>query len=926
MSKALLASAFLTASALGLAAAPAVQAQTSGIEVELPYEEFTLDNGLKVVVHEDRKAPVVAVQVMYGVGSKDEPQGKTGFAHLFEHLMFNGSENFDKDFFVALKDMGATQYNGTTNTDRTNYYETVPRAALERILFLESDRMGHLLGAVTQEKLENQIGVVQNEKRLGEDRPFGRRIWTEIYENLYPVGHPYHHSTIGSMEDLDNASLEDVQEWFRQYYGAANAVLVLAGDISADEARPLVEKYFGDIEAGPPLLKPVVDSVPLEANKYGMMQDRVAQPRIYRAYIAPPTGSADSPLLDVMARALGGGKTSRLYRRLVDEMQIANSASVFYGEDILSGQIFFIVDAKTEADIPQINAVIDEEIAQFLKRGPTRDELERTKTIYLASEVRSLEGVSGKAAKLARGALFMDDPDYYTDENLDLLQAATPKSVQEAAQRYLTKGFYELQVLPFPDYAASAEGVDRAAGLPGIGEGADVSFPEIQTATLDNGMKVVVAPRPTVPVVEVAVQFDAGTATSNVPVGDNEEPIPGLPSMAVNLMDEGTRRMDAQEIATRSEELGAQISVYNSRDDSKAYLSSLKANLRPSLELFSSIVEEASFPEEEIEKFRKRTIDDLRQEKADVQSLGFRALGNAVFGEDHAYGTPMTAEEEVEAIRSITRDDLLAWKSAWLRPENATIYVTGDTSVEEILPELERAFGDFTAEGEPASKSIDEVQVADTPRVIVIDKPDTQQALILAGRLIDPTGSETDTALEAMNDAFGGNFLSRINMNLREDKGWSYGVRSGAGDALGQRMFYLWAPVQIDQAGPSVAELTREMEELVGGERPIEQAELDQTVAGVVGALPGKFETARSVLFSMMGNAVYGRPLDYDTTEAERYNTLKTDDLQAAAESVIDPDSLVWVIVGDYDEIEPQLQGLDLGPVEVRALSDVAAD
>ena len=921
--KAGLAGALLATTSLTLAPAPAA-AQASGIEVELPYEAFTLDNGLTVIVHEDRKAPVVAVQVMYEVGSKDEPEGKTGFAHLFEHLMFNGSENFDKDFFEALKDMGATQYNGTTNRDRTNYYETVPKGALERILFLESDRMGHLLGAVTQEKLDNQIGVVQNEKRLGEDRPYGRNVWKTLYENLYPAGHPYHHQTIGSMADLDAATLEDVQDWFRQYYGAANAVLVLAGDIDAEEARPLVERYFGDVESGPPLVKPVVASEPLESNGYGVMQDRVALPRIYRAYVAPPTGSADSPLLDLAARSLAGGKTSRLYRRLVDEMQVANAVSAFYIENILSGELMFTVDAKSGEDVEAINRVLDEEVQRFIQKGPTGDELARAKTTYLASEVRELEGASGKAAKLARGQVFVGDPDYYTDENLGLMQAASAKDVQRAARDVLQHGYYELQVVPFGDYATT-QGVERAPDqLPEVGEPSDTAFPDYTEHELPGGMRVVVAPRPTVPVVEVALQFDAGSATSNVALA-GRAPIPGLASMAVSLMDEGTDDMSAQDIAARQEALGAELYVYNSRDDSKAYLSALKANLRPSLALLAEVVSDASFPEDEVEKFRLQAIDALRQEKGDVGALGTRALVNAVFGEDHAYGTLASADAEIEAVRSITRDDLIAWKDAWLRPDKATIYVTGDTTADEILPELERAFAGFEARGEAARKDVAEARPGDGPSVIVVDKPDTQQALILAGRLLDPTGTGNDDALSAMNDAFGGSFLSRINMNLREDKGWSYGVGSGASDAIGQRLFVMRAPVQIDRTGDSVTELVSEMRSIVADE-PVQQAELDRTVAGVVGALPGRFETARSVLFSMMNNAVYGRPLDYDATQARRYNALKTDDLQAAANSVIDPDTLTWVIVGDAREVLPQIEGLDLGEVEVRRASGESTD
>ena len=910
-----LAAALLATSSLTLAAQPAA-AQSPDIEVSLPYEEFTLDNGLKVIVHEDRKAPVVAVQMMYEVGSKDEPQGKTGFAHLFEHLMFNGSENFDKDFFEALKDMGATQYNGTTNPDRTNYYETVPRGALERILFLESDRMGHLLGAVTQEKLDNQIGVVQNEKRLGEDRPFGRLVWKTIYENLYPTGHPYHHQTIGSMADLDAASLEDVQAWFKQYYGAANAVLVLAGDIDAEEARPLVERYFGDIDSGPPLVKTQVKSDPLEANQFAVMQDRVALPRVYRAYVAPPTGSADSPLLDIVTRTLAGGKTSRLHRRLVDEMQIANSVSAFYIENILSGELMFLVDAKSEEDIPEINRVIDEEIAQFIRRGPTRQELERAKTIYLASEVRGLESVSSKAAALARGEVFVGDPDYYTDENLDLMKAAGVKDVQAAARDVFRHGYFELQVLPFGDYAAGEAQAERSPdALPPIGEPGDTDFPETTEATLSNGMKVVVAPRPTVPVVEVAMLFDAGSATGPSALAD----------MATALMDEGTDDLDAQAIASRQEELGAEIAIYNNRDDSRAYMSALKSNLRPSLELMAEIVRDARFPEDEIEKYRAQVIDGLRQEKADVNALGIRTLTNALYGEDHAYGTPPTAGAEIAMVEELGRGDLVAWKNAWLRPEKATIFVTGDTTADEIVPELERAFGGLEASGEAGTKDVAEVDAPQTPRVIVVDKPDTQQAFIAAGRLIEPTGGDGDDALAAMNDSFGGNFLSRINMNLREDKGWSYGVRSGARDAKGQRVFGLYAPVQIDRTGDAIEELVAEMED-VTSDRPLEQAELDRTVAGITGALPGQFETARSVLFSMMGNQTYGRPLDYDAGEAERFRQLAIRDLQDQAEATIDPDALVWVVVGDADVIRPQLEGLDLGPVEVRSASGEGAD
>ncbi|MEM9421460.1 MAG: pitrilysin family protein [Pseudomonadota bacterium] len=891
------------------------------LTVSLPYEEFRLDNGLRVIVHEDRKAPIVAVQVMYDVGSKDELLGKTGFAHLFEHLMFNGSENFDRDFFVALKDMGATQYNGTTNTDRTNYYQTVPRVALEQILFLESDRMGHLLGAVTQEKLDNQIGVVKNEKRLGEDRPFGRRIWSEIFENLYPVGHPYHHSTIGSMEDIGNATLDDVNAWFRQYYGAANATIVLAGDVSVGDARPLMNKYFGHIPSGPPLLKAKSNSVPLAENKSGVFYDRVAQPRLYRAYVAPPTGDAVSPLLDLMTRVLAGGKTSRLHKRLVDDRQIANGVSAFYLEAKLSGQIMFMVDAKSEEVLEEIDAILNEEIAHFLRKGLTRGELERAKTTYLASEVRGLEAVAGKAATLARGAVLLDDPDFYVDENLNRMQAATSNEVKEAGAAVLTHGYFALRVLPFPAYKTGEDGYDRANGLPERGEVGSANFPVITEKTLSNGIRVVIAPRPTVPVVELGIQFDAGIATDNIPIGARSTALPGLADMAVNLLEEGTRTLDAQQIAEQAEAIGARISVYNTRDDSKAYLSALTVHLGESLDLLADILKNASYPEEEIEKFRQQLIDGLLQEKADVNALGRRALQAALYGPDHPYGAAEKIDDAIKNVEAISRDDLIGWRDAWLRPEGATLFVSGDVEVQEIMPMLEAAFGTWTGRGEVLSKSLPTRQNPTSSRLIVIDKPGTQQSLIMAGRLIGPSGTDKDTAFAAMNDSFGGNFLSRINMNIREDKGWSYGVRSGMALAAGQRIFTIQAPVQGDKTGASISELKKEMDQ-VRGNRPLTQEELSQTVASIVGAAPGEFETARSVLFSMMTNNTYGRPLDYAVGRTDRYRKLALTDLAVAVEEVINPEDLTWVIVGDWDMIEEQVRGLNMGPITVRTVDE----
>jgi len=505
-------------------------------EINIPFEKFTLPNGLTVIVHEDRKAPLVAVSVWYHVGSKDEPQGKTGFAHLFEHLMFNGSEHYDGEFFEPLEEVGVTDINGTTWLDRTNYFETVPTPALERALFLESDRMGHLLGAVTQEKLDNQRGVVQNEKRQGENQPYGR-AFEAIQKGVFPQGHPYHHTTIGSMEDLDAASLEDVKEWFRTYYGPDNSVLVLAGDIDAEEARPLVEEYFGDIEAGPPLTKKQ-GWVPERTKPVReTMQDRVPQARIYRVWALPGRTEEVTAVLNVAADILGGGKTSRLYRDLVYDRQIATSVSAAVMPFELASLFRIQVDVKAGESVEAVSRRVDAIVEAFLAEAPSANEVARARTGIIAGQVRGLEkvgGFGGKAVTLAQGELYADNPGFF-ETQLEWVADTTPEDIHEAANAWLSAGSYQLDVVPFGEYAAQESELDRTAGLPAVEDTPDLDFPEVQTATLSNGIEVKHAERTAVPVVNVALQFDAGYAadfTTRL----------GTASLTLAMLDEGTGR------------------------------------------------------------------------------------------------------------------------------------------------------------------------------------------------------------------------------------------------------------------------------------------------------------------------------------------------------------------------------------------------
>jgi len=903
---------FLTAAvSLALIVAGAARAQTP--DVDIPYERFTLDNGLTVVVHEDRKAPIVAVSMWYGVGSKDEPEGKTGFAHLFEHLMFNGSEHYNDDYFKPFEQVGATGMNGTTWFDRTNYFQTVPTPALEMALWMESDRMTHLLGAIDQDKLDEQRGVVQNEKRQGDNQPYGMVDYSQLAA-LFPEGHPYAHSTIGSMEDLEAASLEDVYEWFEKYYGASNAVLVLAGDIDAAEARPLVERYFGDAPVGDPLPE-FREWVPeRERNTYETLRDRVPQARIYRTWVAPGRNSVTSAELELAADILGDGKNSRFYREFVYDRQIATDVNVFLQEHLLASFFEIQVTLKPGGqDVDEASAIIDELVADFLENGPTAEELRRAKTKINAQTVRGLEqigGFSGKAVALAQGELYSDDPGFWK-VTLERINNASADDVVGAARDWLRTGYHQIDVLPFGDLASAETGADRSA-LPQVDSTPDLTWPEVQTAQLSNGIEVVHVNRAAVPVVEVAMVFDAGYAA------DSNGGKLGLASFVMTMLDEGAGDMSALEISAEAERLGANLFTNTSLDDSTVRLSALESNLQESLDLMATVVREPTFPESELERLRRIRLAQIQQEKAQPVATALRLLPPLLYGEDHAYGVPFTGSGTEDSVESYAREDLAAHQANWLRPDNATLFVVGAASLEEIQPMLEAAFGDWQAPDSPLpEKNVSDVPMADAGRVVMVDKPGSPQTVLIAG-LIGPHGTREDIdTIEAMNEALGGSFTSRVNMNLREDKGWAYGAFTFMPGARGQRPFAVYAPVQTDKTAESIQEILMELNGYTG-DNPATGDELVKVVNNNVRALPGQFETAGSVLGSLLTSHRLDRDWNYPETIKAIYNGMTVEDLHQAAEEVIHPDRLLWVIVGDLDEIEEPVRALDLGPVEIR--------
>jgi zinc protease len=922
--------------ALASPEAAAAVATTAAPQIpKLAYDRFVLPNGLTVVVHEDHKAPVVAVSIWYHVGSSYEPKGKTGFAHLFEHLMFQGSENHKDEYFKPFELAGATDQNGTTWLDRTNYFETVPTTALDMALWMESDRMGHLLGAIGQAQLDEQRGVVQNEKRQNENQPYGR-TGELIQAEAFPANHPYHHDTIGSMDDLNAASLGDVKQWFRDYYGAANTVVVLSGDITPTLAKAKMLKYFGDIAAGPQVPRPQPWVAPRDASTRGTMTDNVAQTRIYREWNAPGRGTLDENLLELAAAVLGGSKTSRLYQRLVYRDKLADDVSVDVEQHVLASLFQLQVDVKKGVDPKQVEAAIADEWQHFLKDGPSADELARVKTETRASFVRGLENVNTQASILAEGQLYQGDPGAYLKDFSEFM-AATPASVSAAANKWIARGDYTLTVVPGKVEAAdmasttgrtaatgapapvlSAKGdyktlpseVDRSKGVPEVSTFPDLSFPTLQRGKLDNGVEVILAERHTVPAVQLQLLFDAGYAA------DQGRKL-GTSSFTMSMLDEGSKDLDSVEIAKRKQRLGAIIASGCGLDYCNASLNALNDQLKPSLELFTDIVRNPAFRETDISRLRGQWLAGIAQEKSQPTGIALRTLPPLLYGKGHAYAIPFTGSGTEASIKSLTAGDMSAFMTDFIRPDNMKILVAGDTTLDKIVPPLNAAFGHWKA---PSSKlprkNLGEVAAPKQVRVYLVDRPGAQQSLILAGSLAPSTEAPNHLEIQTMNGAFGGTFTSRLNMNLREDKHWAYGAFSFLSNAKGQRPYLLYAPVQTDKTAPSVAEMLKEAREVIG-DKPLTAQEISKIKVGDVRSMPGSYQTTAAVMCALQGIAQYNRPDDYVQTLKSRIETQSDASVQAAAKQLIHPDQLAWVIVGDLQKIEAPIRALKLGDVQV---------
>jgi zinc protease len=872
----------------------------------IPHKKFVLENGLTLIVHEDHSVPIVAVNLWYHVGSRNEQRGKTGFAHLFEHFFFNGSENYPHGFREAMDDLGANNRNGTTSTDRTNFFEDVPVSALERTLYLEADRMGFLAKRISKEMLERERGVVQNEKRQGENQPYGR-VFSQVVETIYPSSHPYSWSTIGSMADLNAATLDDVKEWYAGYYGPNNCVLSLAGDITPERALELVKKYFNGIPPGPPLRRAAQWVPRFERHLRDEMEDRVPQTRIYRFYHVPGWRDADVQYLNLAASVLSGSKSARLDRRLVYEKELATDVSAFVWDKELASNVILVMTLKAGVEPAAAERELDAVLATLLAEGPTAAELQRAQSRRLADFVRGTErlgGFGGRSDVLAQSATYAGDPEAYLAQ-LEALATAGPAAVKAAANRWLDAPHYTMVVKPFPRLAPGQTTLDRKV-LPALASAPDVDFPKVQRATLSNGLSVILLQRHATPLVNLALAVDAGYA-ADVPAKA------GLASLALGLMDEGTLTRDQFRIVDELDALGARLTTSSSLDLSFVRLQALAANLQPSLQIMADVVLNPAFPADRVAHEKRQRLAEIGQEKQQPVAAALRVLPRLLYGPAHAYSLPFTGSGFEDTVEGVTRDDLAAWHRAWFHPNHSTIIAAGDVTMARLTPALEKAFSAWKR-GESPGKRLASVPRSKGGQVYLIDRPDAQQSVIVAAHVTEPGGQPEDLSIQTVMRNFGGIATSRLNRNLRLDKHWSYGTGAVMQGARGQRPFYVFAPVQTDKTKESMIEVEKELRG-VAGERPLAGEEFASIMRNQTLSLPGRFETLESLVGAATDLVRFGYPDDYFANYARNVRALDEAALNGAAKKFIRPAEIIWIVIGDLRKVEAGVRELGYGEV-----------
>jgi zinc protease len=893
----------------------------------ISFEKYTLPNGLDVILSRDERIPMVAVNLWYHVGPANEEPGRTGFAHLFEHMMFQSSKHVPPDaHFKLLEAAGASDVNGTTDFDRTNYFQTVPANQLELALWLESDRMGFLLEKVDQAMLSNQQDVVRNERRQSyENEPYGLAE-EALVQALYQRGHPYYGNVIGSHEDIQAAKLDDVRKFFRQYYSPNNASLAIVGDFDPAQARSLVEKYFSTLKRGPEVPAITAETPKITSERRKVVRDRIELPRVYMAWLTSPIFKPGDAEAVLAATILGGRRSSRLYKKLVYEKQIAQTVSAQQYSLIL-GSIFQIeATARPGHTVEELEKALEEELAAFRASPPTPEELERARNTIETNIVGGLEflgGFGGKADRLNSYNHYLGTPDYLR-KDLERYRAADVASIHAFAREQLTTDARVVihvvpgepdagKPVPTPPAPKEAQAAGESINAdepwrgeaPTAGAARPLQLPTPASATLPNGLTLILSERRQLPIVAASLVLRTG--------GDaNPFDKPGTASFVSAMLIEGTSTRSSMQLADEVAGLGASLGVNSSMDATTVTARSLTRNFAATLGLLADVVLKPSFPPEEIERQRASRLASLVQIRDDPAQVAALVMAAALYGFQHPYGYNDIGTEA--SVKGLTRDEMSAfWKQNFV-PNNAALVVAGDISMNELRALADKAFGNWQR-GTPARPSLG-APTTTAARVVIVDKPGSPQTQVRVGRIGAARSSPDFRPMQIMNIALGGLFSSRINMNLREQHGYTYGAYSGFSFRRTPGPFQIESGIRTDVTAPAVSEILLEIRGLT--ERPVSDDELKRAKDSLAHSLPGAFESNANAVSNFSNVFIYDLGLDYYSRYVEQVNAVTAGQTLEMARKYMVPGEMVVVAVGDRAKIEPGLKKLNLGAIEIR--------
>jgi zinc protease len=892
----------------------------------IPYEEYKLKNGLQVILTEDHTLPLVSVNIWYHVGAANEKAGRTGFAHLFEHMMFEGSQHVGaKAHFAYLEAAGATDINGTTDFDRTNYYETVPSNQLDLVLWLESDRMGYLLGKLDIQNLANQRDVVRNERRQStENTPYGL-VEEGLMHSLFPKDHPYYPDVIGSHADVEAVKLEDVREFFRQYYTPNNATIAIAGDFDKQSTKAMIEKYFGTIPQGPPVPKVTVNTLPITKEVRTTVTDQVQLPRIYMGWITPPVFKPGDVECELFAQILAGGKSSRLYKSLVYDKEIAQDVSADIQGTKL-GSIFDLqVTAKPGIKLEDLEKAIDAELEKVRADGVTSAELNRARNVTETSLVRSLQRTNGVANRLNYYNFYAGTPDYFT-QDIARYDAVTTAEVNEAIKAmfknsaravvYGVPGEKVVTDVPKttdeenkkqaaaagPSKAAMADEAWRATP-PKPGPWPKFSLPVAKQVKLANGLTVLLVERHNLPLVS-ATMFTLSGSELN-PLDE-----PGLSSFTANMLNEGTTTRSSIQFSDDTDQIGATLGSEAGYSSAFLELSALTWNASAGFDLLADATLHPAFDPKEIERLRSRRVTAVLQEDDDAGAIAYRTADHALYP-NSPYGFSVLGT--VASNKSITRDDMLAfWKQGYV-PSNAFLAVAGDLSEAALTVLANKYFGGWT--GPAFTTKAPPTPAAPVPTSYIVDKPGAPQTYLSLASLGASRNTPDFVPLEVMNTALGGLFSSRINMNLREEHGYTYGAYSTFQFRRGVGPFVAGGGIRTDVTAPAAQELMKEIKKI--RESELSGDELAKAKDSFSKSLVANFETVEATASTIGLQLVFGLPLGYYRDLPEEIAKVNSAETLRVAKQYLHPDAMIIVAVGDRAVIEPKLKELHVGEVKI---------